>query len=165
MIRLIGQSWALWILFVLLFLLLLTVVEIGCRLRSLVSAEFDEERHSQIEAARDGLGVLLSLLLGFMLPMGLPHYDQRKQLIVEEANAIATTSLRAQVLPEPARSKIQGLLREYVNLRIGYLALELDQQQLQASLSQAKQLQNEIWLQGAEIARQAPSTNTSIFLQ
>ena len=154
-----------WVLFAVLLVVLLAVLEIGFRLRSFASAKVDEERHSQIEAARDGLGVLLSLLLGFMLPLALPHYDQRKQLIVDEANAIGTTSLRAQMLPEPARSKIQGLLREYVDVRIEYLAAELEEENLRASLNHAKQLQSEIWLQGVEIAQQNPTVITSLFVQ
>jgi hypothetical protein len=89
-------------LFFALFTGLLVVVEAGYRFGLFTSANADEERHAQIVAARDGIEILLSLLLGFTLPMALPNYNLRKHLVIDEANAIGTTYLRAQMLPEPA---------------------------------------------------------------
>jgi hypothetical protein len=154
-----------WILFAVLLAGLLVVVEVGYRLALLVSANDDEEQHHQIVAARDGIAVLLSLLLGFTLPMAQPHYELRKHLIVDEANAIGTATLRARTLPEPARGKILGLLREYVEARIAFAEAGLQRQQLQSSLAHAKQLQEQIWQQSLAVARQSPTPITSIFLQ
>ena len=53
----------------------------------------DKDTDSQIESARDGLNLLLSLLLGFTLPLAQPHFDHRKELIVDEANGIATIQI------------------------------------------------------------------------
>jgi hypothetical protein len=61
----------------------------------------EEQSDSQIGSAVDRLNLLLSLLLGFTLPIAQPHHEQRKELIVDEANAIATVFRRAEVLPEP----------------------------------------------------------------
>ena len=89
-------------LFFVVFAILLVVAHIGYRVAQLRSAEASEERHTQIVSARDGTGLLLSLLMGFTLAMALPNYELRKRLVIDEANAIATTNLRAQILPEPA---------------------------------------------------------------
>ncbi len=62
-------------------------MEAGFRARQ-VSPEIDADRQSLFESARDGLGLLLSFLLGFSLPMALPHYEQRNQLVLDDANAI-----------------------------------------------------------------------------
>src|SRR6266478_4192327 len=86
-----------------LFVLLVIAVESGFRIAVLSAANLDEDRREQIAASRDSLGILLSLLLGFTLAMALPRFDLRKQLVVDEANAIGTTSLRAGILPEPQR--------------------------------------------------------------
>ena len=51
------------------------------------------------------------LLLGFTLALALPRYDLRRQLIVDESNAIGATDLRAQMLPEPARTKLLSMLQ------------------------------------------------------
>ena len=125
----------------------------------------DEQNHSQIESARDGLSVLLSLLLGFMLPMAHPHYDQRKELIVDEANAISTVHLRAQILPEPFRGKILGELREYLNSRTDFGKENLDESTLRASLARSKQLLNEMQQQAIALVEQGSNSVTPIFVQ
>jgi hypothetical protein len=101
-----------WLLFPVLLVGLTLVVEAGLRLRDAASPGMDEERQSLIESARSGLSVLLSLLLGFSLPMALSHYEQRRQLVTDEANAIAMVEQRAQPLPEPFRSNILQLVIE-----------------------------------------------------
>ncbi|MGB7912672.1 MAG: hypothetical protein WCF59_10655, partial [Desulfobaccales bacterium] len=40
---------------------------------------------------------LLALLLGFTFSMAVSRYDARKQVVLEESNAIGTTFLRAQL--------------------------------------------------------------------
>jgi hypothetical protein len=52
-------------------------------------------------AIRDGLFVLVSLLLGFTLALAVPRYTERRTLLVEEAISIGTIYLRAAVLPRP----------------------------------------------------------------
>jgi hypothetical protein len=52
--------------------------------------------------------------------MALAHYEQQRQLVVDEANAITTVYQRAQVLPEPFRYRILGSLHAYVDARINF---------------------------------------------
>src|SRR5262245_16609195 len=60
---------------------------------------------------------LLGFLLAVTTAMASDRYDARRGLIVEEADSIRTTYLRAGYLPEPYRSEARNLLREYVPLR------------------------------------------------
>jgi len=106
--------------FPVLLVVLIILVEFGCRLRR-ASSETSAELQSVIESARDGLGVLL----GFSLPMSLPHYEQRTQLVTDEANTIATVEQRAQMLPEPLRDKILRPRPEYVNSRLEFAKCRL----------------------------------------
>lgn len=152
-------------LFAVLFVLLVAMEEFGIRLRLRTSASIDEVRHEQIAASRDGIGVLLSLLLGFTLAMALQRFDHRKELVVDEANAIGTTSLRARMLPEPARSKALELLREYVDARLEYSRTAMRGQELEASVTRAKELQSALWEQSVAVAQQNPTPITSIFVQ
>jgi hypothetical protein len=125
----------------------------------------DEQTHSQIESARDGLNVPLGLLLGFTLPMAQPHYDQREELIVDEANAIATVHLRAEMLPEPFRGIILGELREYLNSRTDFAREDLDEPALRACLVRSKQLLHEMQQQAVAFVEQNPNSVTAIFVQ
>jgi len=140
------------------------MVEVGLRLRH-ASPSMDEEHQSLIETARDGLTVLVSFLLGFSLLMAQPHYEQRKQLVIDEANAIATVDQRAQMLPEPFRGKILQSLREYVDARIEFANDELDEHALLESIAHAKHLQNEMWQQSVTLVQQNPNVVTPIFAQ
>jgi hypothetical protein len=61
---------------------------------------------------------LLALLLGFTLAMAVDRFDVRRGRVLEEANAISTAYLRAQLLAEPHRGRISKLLVEYTDNRI-----------------------------------------------
>jgi hypothetical protein len=61
---------------------------------------------------------LVGLLLAFGLTMAVGRYDVRRALVVQEANTIGTTHLRAQLLPEPARTTSLELLQEYGDVAI-----------------------------------------------
>jgi len=61
---------------------------------------------------------LVALLLGFSYSMTSSRYNQRLQLVLEEANAIGTCYLRADLLSEPARGEIRRALRRYTDLRL-----------------------------------------------
>ncbi len=147
------------------FATLALMAEIGRRMALQSSTHRDEDLHEQIVAARDWIGVLLSLLLAFTLGMVLTRYDLRKQLIVDEANAVGTTRLRAQALAEPARSKILELLQEYLDARIAFSEAGPNEEKVEASFSLTRQLQNEMWLQTVALAEQNPTPVTSIFMQ
>ena len=62
------------------------------------------------------LGVV-GLVLAFGLALALDRYESRRAAIVAEANAIGTTYLRAQTLPEPTRSRSLALLTRYTRHR------------------------------------------------
>ena len=129
-----------WTLFAALFVVLLFTLHIGTRVAQLLSVSTDEVRHEQLVAARDAIGLLLSLLLGFTLAMALSRFDQRKQLLVNEANAIGTATLRSRMLPDAARTQMLGLLREYVDARIQFSEARLPGSEFDRSVARAKQL-------------------------
>ncbi len=61
---------------------------------------------------------LLALLLGFTFSIALDRFDARRVLVLEEANAIGTTYLRAQLLEEPHRTHISRLVHSYADNRL-----------------------------------------------
>jgi hypothetical protein len=62
--------------------------------------------------------MLLALLLGFSFDLAMQRFEQRRQLVVDEANAIDVAYLRAQLLPEPHRTRMSDLLVAYTDNRI-----------------------------------------------
>ena len=61
---------------------------------------------------------LLALLMGFTFALAVDRYEIRRALVLEEANAIDTAYLRAQLLTEPHRARISALLVAYTDNRI-----------------------------------------------
>jgi hypothetical protein len=62
---------------------------------------------------------LLAFLLAFTFGIGASRFEARRQIMLDEANAIGTTYLRAAMLSTPEREDAQRLLKEYVDVRIG----------------------------------------------
>jgi hypothetical protein len=103
------------------------------------------------EGARDDFGViqaatltLLGLILGFSFSMAIGRYDQRKNLEEEEANAIGTEYLRADLLPAGDAAKVKGLLERYTEQRIAFY-ITRDMDELRQTLARTSKLQSELW--------------------
>jgi hypothetical protein len=64
---------------------------------------------------------LLAFMLGFTFNLASARFDNRKALVIEEANALGTTYLRAGLLAEPYRTRSRNLLREYVKARVAFV--------------------------------------------
>jgi hypothetical protein len=63
---------------------------------------------------------LLALLLGFTFSLSLTRYDERRALVVQEANAIDVAWLRAQLLDEPYRGEMSNALKQYTDARLAW---------------------------------------------
>jgi hypothetical protein len=78
------------------------------------------EKRGDGDSLREPFGVLQGALIGFMglvlafgLSLAVARYESRRADVVTEANAIGTTYLRAQTLPEPIRTESLALLRHF----------------------------------------------------
>ena len=100
---------------------------------------------------------LLALLIGFTFSLALSRYDARRDLVVKEANAIGTTWLRTQLLDEPERSRMQSLLRRYVDARVEFGVAKTPEEELRRYRS-TEELQTQLW--NLVIAATAPFRDT-----
>ena len=122
--------------------------------------------HEHITGLREGLFVLLGLLLGFTVAIVLPRFDSRRQLVIDEANAIGTTLLRAEILPEPQRGKTLELLREYVVVRHDFASEKLlDRSALNRQTQRTKALQGQLWQQIVAVTQQSQTVVVATYLQ
>lgn len=87
---------------------------------------------------------LLGLLIGFTFSMAISRYDQRKNCEEQEANAIGTEYLRADLLPQQDAWTLRSKLKEYLDQRINFYrrASEVELQTINASTAR---LQSEMW--------------------
>ena len=107
----------LWGLFLVIVVLVLAAIEGGYRLGSYRHRRSDREKDAPVGAMVGATLGLLAFMLAFTFGMAASRFDTRKQLVLDEANAIGTTYLRAAMLPE-RRDEIRALLRSYVDARL-----------------------------------------------
>ena len=118
---------------------------------------------SQIGTIQSSVLGMLALMLGFTFGAASARYDTRRGLAVDEANAIGTTFLRAQTLPEPYRTDLSDMLRNYVDLRL-QSASKLDKpDELVKIRRDTEKVQQAMWRQAAAVAREHPSAITGLF--
>ena len=87
---------------------------------------------------------LLALIIGFSFSMAINRYDQRKNYEEEEANAIGTEYVRAELLPAADAEKVRGLLRSYLEQRVLFYQTR-DYSHLRQVNAATEQLQGEMW--------------------
>jgi len=156
----------LWLLFLASATVFLLVFEIGYRLGKSQGGNIDEATKSWIATIDGAVLTMLSLLLAFSFGMAENRFDARRQLVVDEANAIGTTYLRSQWLAEPHRTEIARLLRQYVDLRLpkDTQTLNVDEAVLQMA-ARSEQLQDQLWSHAVEIAKkEALSPMAALFV-
>lgn len=96
--------------------LLIISVEFGYWIGLKAKIEMTQPMKDQISTIQTAILTIFTFLLGFTFAMALSRFDNRKQMVVKESNAIGTAVLRSQLLPENQRAKIYELFREYVNI-------------------------------------------------
>ena len=99
---------------------------------------------------------LLALIIGFSFSMAVSRYDQRKNYEEEEANAIGTEYVRADLLPTADATKVRQLLAQYLDQRLLFYTTR-DAHQLEQVDSKTAKLQTEMWLTVQAVATARPT--------
>jgi hypothetical protein len=96
---------------------------------------------------------LLGLLLAFTFSGAASRFDHRRNLIVDEANAIGTAWLRIDLLPSDAQPAIRDGFRRYLDARVGAYQKLPDVAASKLELAGAHHEQEEVWARAAEACR------------
>lgn len=134
---------------------MLALQEVGLRI-----GERHRRRHHAAEkktgsAAEGAVYGLLGLLLAFTFSGAGGRFDERRHLVVEEANAIGTAWLRIDLLPETAQPAMRGLFRRYMDARLERYRLFHDAAAGEAARMRSVRLQEEIWSAAVSAAKQS----------
>jgi hypothetical protein len=104
------------------------------------------------------LGVV-GLILAFGLSLALSRYEDRRATIVQEANAIGTTYLRAQTLQEPVRTESLDLLRSYTESAIKLADSVPGSDDAGAAAEEEDGLQRKLWALAGDALDQEPQAS------
>lgn len=139
----------LWLLFVATIAVVMLAIEAGhragCRSR-LRSRDSEEEKEGAVSGMSGAILGLTAFILAFSFGLVGDRYDTRKELVREDAIALRTAWLRADILPTPARDRSRALLHEYLDLRVRFVQhRDLSPERVQAWHAREERLQREVW--------------------
>ena len=153
-----------WAVFVIVTVVLLALAEAGCRF-GLAS------RHRNPEAAAGHSGSvlgavlgLLGLLLGFSFAMAVGRFDVRRNLVVEEANSIGTTWLRAGFLPAPHQQEVKDLLKRYTRLKLEAGKATTERDATDGSKAEIAEIHKSLWAHADAAVTEKPTPVTVSFV-
>ena len=136
-------------------MVLLLAVEGGYRLAGyrLRHAAAHEQAGHVLALVTTTMG-LLALVLAFTFSFAAGRFEARKQVLVDEANAVETTYLRAGLLPGDRGGKVRAMLRDYVDVRLDAVQFDHVEQALQRS----EELHRELWKEAEAAGREQPDS-------
>lgn len=120
----------------------------------------EDEREDLDLVVNAGL-TLLALIIGFSFSMALGRYDQRKNYEEEEANAIGTEYVRADLLLPDDAAKVRQLLKDYLEQRLLFYTTR-DSRELDQINNETARLQDELWSSVRHAAQAQPTPVTAL---
>lgn len=135
-------------------------VEAGYRFARSRRQHSEVEKESPVGGMVGGLLGLLAFMLAFTFGLAGSRFEDRRQVLLSEANAIGTTYLRAAMLPEPIRAETQNLLREYVDVRLE----AVQPGKLEHAITKSEELHNRLWSLAVSATEKDRSPITGLFV-
>lgn len=150
----------LWLIFVATIVVIMLAVEIGFRLGGHRREHARQEKESPVGAMVAAILGLLAFMLAFTFGLAASRFDANRFLVLDEANAIGTTYLRAALLPEPYRTQARSLLRDYVDIRLNRPRDETIEQ----AIARSSELQTRLWSEAVAAAQKSPTPVVALFI-
>lgn len=150
----------------LIFLVGIGAVLFACEVGWQVGVRAEGRGGSNVTTLEGSLLGLLALIIGFTFAMALARYEGRREAVLNEANAIGTTTLRARLLPEPHRTEVLKFLKEYAQMRVDYIPNGKSLAELPAIVGRSNKIQEALWQQVKVLVVKDNSTvPTGLFIQ
>lgn len=99
---------------------------------------------------------LLGLILAFTFAAGVSHYQQRKQAVIAEANALGTAFLRADLVADPGRTALKGALYDYARTRTVKAGDSVTPAAIRDLIDRSSEVKARLWPIVQQILQQAP---------
>jgi hypothetical protein len=146
------STWELW--------LLVAAVVLGFVAAGYLAGRF---LRRQAETLREPVGIvqgaffaLIGLILAFGLSLAIGRYDSRRAAVVDDANTIGTTYLRAQTLAEPTRSRSLQLLKQYTDASLALSLAVPTTDRFARVVARQDVLQRRLWSLAGDALTAAP---------
>lgn len=142
-------------------LLILFSFEVGYQISKQARKRYNKDMPSTLGPMVAGLLSMLAFILAFTFSIAAAQYENRKQMVLNEANMIGTAYMRADLLDEKRQAEVKSLLRDYVNSRLE----AINSDKFEIEITKAVELHKFLWAQVSSAAEKTPNTNTSLLVQ
>jgi hypothetical protein len=146
------STWELWLIIAGVVLGFVAAGYLGGR----VLREHAETLREPVGIVQGALLALVGLILAFGLTLAIGRYDTRRAAVVDDANTIGTTYLRAQTLAEPMRSRSLQLLKEYTNASLALSTAVPTTARFARAVAEEDALQRRLWALAGDALTAAP---------
>ena len=85
------------------------------------------------------------LLLAFAFSGAMHRHDERKKIIVEEANALARGYFQVDLMPSAEQPQLRALMKDYLRTRLNCYRLRSDLDAYQLETLHSYQIQDQLW--------------------
>jgi hypothetical protein len=144
-----------------LFAGMVLLLEIGRRIGIHRRLKDPEGAREGVGAAEGAIFALLGLLIAFTFSGATARFDQRRHLIVEEANAIGTAYLRVDLVAPDLQPALRDSFRRYLSARLDVYRKIPDMTAVEAALTEVNRQQKDIWGQAVAASR-APGSHPNL---
>jgi hypothetical protein len=129
--------------FVLSFVLMWLAARIGATLLRRFR-KIADDAHDDFSVIQTATLTLLALIIGFTFSMAVGRYDLREHYEEEEASAISTAYVRADLLPAAEATVVRRLVVDYLDVRMLFYTTR-DTRELDRVNADTSRLQQEMW--------------------
>jgi hypothetical protein len=143
----------LWALFISILVVVLLSVECGYRLGKYRRSRHEQEKEAPLGTMVGATLGLLAFILAFTFGLAAARFDTRRQVLLDEANAIGTTYLRAGMLPERGE-QIRGLLRDYAGARLEAVRSG----NVAEGIRRSEDIQHKVWSEAETVGQKNPNS-------
>jgi hypothetical protein len=144
--------------------LMLFLLEAGRRIGKRSIALDPSGAHQGLGPFEAAVFGLMGLIIALSFTGAAVRFDQRRMLIIDEANAIGTAYLRVDMLPEDAQPQIRRDFRDYLEARIELYHNISDKDKVTVIEQRTAALQMKIWKGTVTACRRSDNVSASLLL-
>jgi ABC-type nitrate/sulfonate/bicarbonate transport system substrate-binding protein len=135
----------LWAVFSFMVLVALLAIELGFRFGLHSRDEKSYESGRPLGTVGSAVLGMMAFVIALTFNSATNRFDDRKAALLEDVTTIRTAYLQTSLLPEPHRTILQSLLRDYVQARVGMVQAYGQPERLDLIERRARTLQDLMW--------------------
>lgn len=156
------NSAPLWVVFIAMVLIAVLSIESGFMTGKRNRKSISDEQVTPIATVVGAVLALMAFVIAFTFGSANTRFDARKTALLDDVTAIQTAYLRANLIPEPQRTTVRSLLRDYVQARAGIVHAYGQPDTLRLVEQRAKMLQELMWSHVESLAASHEETATDV---